>query len=412
MGQGHRRAPVHGAHDGRLMLTRIVAQGLVDALCAVTLGASLFAITRRSTSQLGSRLVFAFAGMFALFAARAATSLYDLPQINLYYLFVVCLLPLAALLLAEGVLRRHAPALLKVSVTAGAVAMAAALVAEAGGAPAATWWLGIFFVSALTGVAVLLLARDRNSLSRQENAGVTALVASGVFLICLSITDFVPQAPIGLSGIGAAIVALALGTNPSSPAEVRGMVLNVLLLVIIAAACAVTFAHPFGLHTVDEQWRLGAILLSLLLAANAVSNLRDRGASPEAQRLAQALANADTSSLDKFLNSLADQPLLAGLRIAEGPLLEEYNAPALASAMDAQAVWTRAKVSERVGDRPREELIDLMTRTEATHALLISQAPLRIALLTLPGAGSNDGSDVSLALFRKLSGVAASNDPR
>ena len=52
--------------------------------------------------------------MFALFASRAATSLYDLPEMNLYYLFVVvCILPLAALLLAEGVLRRaRAPALL------------------------------------------------------------------------------------------------------------------------------------------------------------------------------------------------------------------------------------------------------------------------------------------------------------
>jgi hypothetical protein len=397
------------------MLTRIVAQGLVDALSAVTLGASLFAITRRSASPLRSRLLFAFAGMFLLFASRAATSLCDLPEMNLYYLFVVCVLPLAALLLAEGVLRRHAPALLKVSVTAGAVAIAAGLVAEAGKAPAATWWLGTFFVSALTGVAVLLLARNRTSLSRQENASVTALIASGVFLICLSITDFVPQAPVSLSGIGAAVVALALGTNPSSPAGVHGTVLNVLLLVVVATACAMAFAHPLGLRTIDEHWRLGAILLSLLLTANAVSNLRDGGASPEAQRLARSLANADTTSLDGFLNSLADQPLLAGLRIAEGALLEEYNTPALASAMSAEAVWTRVRASdreERIGDHAREELIDLMTRTEATHALLISRDPLRIALLTLPGVGSNDGSDVSLALFRKLSGVAASNEPR
>jgi hypothetical protein len=376
-------------------------------LSAATLAASLFAIVRRPASPLRSRLLFAFGGMAVLFAARTAVDAFDVPGLELLTLVLVCALPLAALLLAEGVLRRHAPWLLKTYVMLGALAMAAGLAAFGGRAPVATWWLGGFILSALSGVALLLFARDRGSLSRQENAGVTALLASGIFLIAVSATDFLPQTPVGLSGIGAAAVAFALGTNPSSAADVRGTLLNVVLLVVVAMIGALAVSHPLGLQAGGEQARMGAILLALLLAANAISGLRPSGASPAAQRLAQALADADTTSLEAFLNSLADQPLLAGLRVAEGAALAEYDAAALGMAMAARAVWTRARVAEMEGDRAREELADLMSRMDATHAVTISKAPLRIALLTLPEVGTSDDAETSLALFHKLSGVAA-----
>ena len=385
------------------MLTRLAAQGLVDGLSAATLAASLFAILRRPASALRSRLLFAFSGMAVLFVARTAVDVSALPGLELLTLVLVCVLPLAALLLAEGVLRRHAPWPLKMYVTAGAAAMAAGLIAFGGYAPVATWWLGGFVLSALSAVALLLFARDRRSLSRQENAAVAALLGSGVFLIAMSTTDFLPRTPVGLSGIGAAAVAFALSTNPSSRADMRGLLLNIVLLIFVATAAALALAHPLS----SDPARLGAVLLSLLLTANAVAVLRPGGASPAAQNLIRALADADMTSLDAFLNGLANQPLLAGLRVAQGAVLAEYDSDALGTAMASRAVWTRGHADEAISARAREELADLMARIDATHAVLISKSPLRIALLALPDVGTNDGAQTSLALFHKLAGVAA-----
>jgi hypothetical protein len=162
-----------------------------------------------------------------------------------------------------------------------------------------------------------------------------------------------------------------------------------------------------------EAARLGAILLAALLAASAVLDARRRTDASK-DGLALALAAADTTSLDAFLGSLTDQPLLAGLRLAEGGLLADYDHPKLAAAMAAQAVWTPAALHDPqtpIGARARDELGDLLARTEASHALLVSPEPLRIALLTLPGAGAVDEVTTDLALFRKLAAVAASDFP-
>jgi hypothetical protein len=109
------------------------------------------------------------------------------------------------------------------------------------------------------------------------------------------------------------------------------------------------------------------------------------------------------------LNSLARQPLLADLRIAEGDMLAEYDAPGLGEAMAARAVWTRVALQDGVPERAREELGDLLSRSEASHVVMISRAPLRIALLALPGA--DPGVEIALALFHKLAAVAARETP-
>jgi hypothetical protein len=392
------------------MLTLPIAQGLVDGLSSVTLGVSALTIAQRPPSLLRPRLSFAFGGVFLLFAVRTAVIALDMPSLSLLAQIIVCALPLAALLLAEGVLRRHAFWPLKVLVTFGALAMAAALVLSAGKEPMASRWLGSFVILSLAAVALMLFARDRASLSEQENARVAALIGSGSFLIITSITDFLPQASLGLSGIGAAVVASVLGANPSTASETRNVMLSMLAMLIMAAGSALVFARAVGLEDYDEQIRLGAIALSLLLASNSIPSALLRFTGRANHDFTRALGEADTSSLDDFLNSLADQPLLAGLRIAKGAMLAEYDVDALGAAMKTRAVWTRpilADARTQVSKRTRDELGDLMARADASHAVLVSNTPLQIALLTLPDVGAGDSTEINLALFHKLAAASA-----
>jgi len=64
-----------------------------------------------------------------------------------------------------------------------------------------------------------------------------------------------------------------------------------------------------------------------------------------------------------------------------------------------------------MAERARDELADLLDGAEATHALMISAAPLRIALLTLPAVGRSDDAETNLALFRKLAAIASATSP-
>jgi len=394
------------------MLDRLAAQELVDGLSAIALGASVLVVARRA-SPLRAQLGFALGGLCLFFAMRAAAGACGSHVLNLATLEIVGVLPLAALLLAEAMLRRHAPRMLKVLAALGAAAMPAALIVTDGRAPMSSWGLGGYVIASLAGVTILLVTRDRASLSRQENASVDLLMASGVLLTLLSLTDFLPQAPVGLSGVGAASIAFAIGAHPGAGQPVKRVVIQVLATGLAAAACALAFAHPLGLTTPVGQVRLGAILLALLLSAGVVLTLYQRE-TVGVEGFASALARADTSSLDGFLETLASQPLLAGLRLAEGPLLADYDAAGLGVALASRAVWTRAALSEPWRDadpRARDELDDLMARTDATHAVMVSPAPLRIALLTLPGVGPADDAETDLALFHKLAVLAAQERP-
>lgn len=383
------------------------AQALVDGLCAVGLGASALAILGRP-SPLRSRLAFAFAGLCLFFAFRAASAASGWPGLGLATLVIACALPLAALLLAEGVLRRHAPRPLKLLTAGGAIAATAAILATGGARPTSDWILGLYVVASLLGVTLLLLGRQRAGLSGQENARAAALTLAGALVTLAAATDFLPSAPVGLSGIGAAAVAFVFTANPTSARDARGALGELALLAGLAILATPALAPALGLGGPAPLARLAAVLTALLLAGDALTGLARRGAVPDSRSLARALGGADLGSLDSFLEALADQPLLAGLRIAEGSQLADYDAAGLGPALMARPVWTPALAAAGAAQtRALEELADLMARAEATHALLVSATPLRIALLTLPEGGPAVRQEADLALFGRLAGIAA-----
>jgi hypothetical protein len=397
------------------MLARPLAQALVDGLSALSLGAAAFAVARNGPrAPLRLRLVYAFGGLCLFFAARSAAAVWADPALGLLTLLVGSALPPGALILAEGALRRHAPRAVKAAVIIGAVATDIALVAAKGEPPASSWVLGGYIVATLLTVMIMLVSRDRSSLSRQENAGVDALVVAGALLTLLSLTDFLPAAPVGLSGVGAAAAAFVLSANPTSTRDAGQVLTDLGATAALGILGALALAVALGALDLREQARLSAVVVSLLFAAGAILSARRLQADSPARGFRQALAAADLADLEAYLNSLAHQPLLAGLRLTQGAALAEYDCTALGPALAARPVWTRPVVEDPGSPLPRrarEELEDLMARHESTHAMLLSQSPLRIALLTLPSLGPAGPDAVDLALFHKLAAVAARELP-
>ena len=397
------------------MLTRVAAQGLTDVLAATALGSCVMAALRRGVrSPLGLRIVFAFGGLTLFFVCRGASEGLQNPFLGTMAEVLAAALPIAGLALAEGLLRRHAPRLLKAAITLGAMVMMLALILVAARPPVSSWGLGGYVTLSILALVVLLIARDRASLSHQENARIDTLMLAGAALAALGLTDFLGAAPIGMSGLGAALLALFAHYNANSRNGV-GRALRELLVIGVAAgvftACLI-WAVP--LSEPGEAARVAVVVLTLMIALiTLIDALREHAGQDEAVALRKALAGSDTTSLSGFLDSLAGHPLLRDVRLVEGGPLADYDPVALAAAFSSRMVRTRKSLRE-TGEpvtAGRDELLDLMAGADASHAALVSRQPLRIALLTLPEIGPAEETDADIALFCKLAASAAEARP-
>jgi hypothetical protein len=397
------------------MLARIAAQGLSDGLAAVALTVHVRAVLRRGwRSPLELRLILAFGVIGAFFACRAAAELLGLRGLMLPARLCACTLPVFALILAEGVLRRHAPRALKAAITAGTLTLGVALLALG---PSAAWsqCLGVFLSTGLLAVVTLLIKRDRSSLSYQENASISAFVLAGIGLVLLDMPDFLADAPMAMSGLGAALLVFFTRLNPTSLPGLRQALADLALIAGLSAILAIGLAQALGMSGTAGIARLVIVILALgITLATLLGGLRDHPEFDEARALRAALARAETSGLSAFLEGLADQPMLRGLRIAEGQALAEYDQASLGAVLGARLIWTRSALADPDDPAPamgRDELADLMASLDASHAGLISAVPLRIALLTLPALGPQDGAELDLALFCKLAVIAGRKGP-
>jgi hypothetical protein len=394
------------------MLTREAAQGLTDALSAVALAAyAAAALRRRVRSPLEGRLLMLFGALAAFYAARGVSLILGQPELKGWAQLFAPFLPVAGLFLVEGLLRRHAPVLLKVLIPLGAVCVCAALIVAGRSPEVSTWGLGGYVALSLLALTILLLFRDRKSLSHQENVTIGSFLAAAAGLMLLSLTDFDLDTWLGMSGVGAAGLAFIATVKPTSIGGGQRAALDLVVLALVGLVFAQGLALALGIPVGVETARLGVVMFTLTLAvATVLRALQRRAGYDGAQGLRRALAQAEVSSLSDFLETLAGEPALKGLRLATDVQLADYDGAALLQTLRTRPVWTRQALRDlpaATPDRGAEELADLMARADATHAGLISERPLRIGLLTLPEIGLGEEAEVDFALFCKLATLAA-----
>ncbi|HEY8615480.1 hypothetical protein [Phenylobacterium sp.] len=368
-----------------------LAQALVDGFAALALLAYALRVgPGRSPVRARLRFVFLLAGLF--YAVRALWYATLQPHYETASLMIAGVLPLGALVLAEALLRRHAPKLLKLAVLVGAgVATVAPLL------PGGDWRglaLMAYVVGAFAAIWLLVLTRDRRSLAAAENATLDAISGALLAVALLAATDFGDLAPVGLSGLGAlALAYAAAGARPAGMAAVLGVAL--LLAAGLAAGA-------------PDLPRL-AICLSALGALAVLLRLQAGGREDRRQTLLRTLASASDAGLAAFVADAARHPALADLALLEGDALGEYDAEALRRAFARFPVVAAARLPDLDADA-REQLLDLMTRHAATHAALVSAAPLRLALIATGATRAGD-DEAELLVFQRLAARAARSGP-
>src|SRR5262249_30984645 len=143
--------------------------------------------------------------------------------------------PLGALVVTEGILRRHAPRPVKQIAVAGA-----ALPRLRGALGLGAWStlyavaLALFQLGGFVTCALLLALRDRSELHPSENRSIGRLAVGALLVIPFIVTDFqalAPEMPVRLGAIGALLVVTAvLIAGSSGETQRQGIALAVLPL--------------------------------------------------------------------------------------------------------------------------------------------------------------------------------------
>lgn len=356
-------------------------------------------------SPLDRRLGAMLSVVMSLVAVRSARWWFDAELLRRIEEALAASLPLFALVLAEGLLRRHAPAWLKLAISGGSFVLAtAALARPEQAAGLFAYGLGAFVSLALLCVAFFLASRDRLTLARTENDVIGAMFVALVVALPLGATDFLAAAgasPIRAGGLGLLFFLVAVARISAIGGGAGGVLRE------FAGACAAAiigyaaFVFAFGAPIPAQTLSAPALMLAFVLALRSMQYPLVQRAVRARTSLWRALAEAPSDTRDDFVDGMLRAPELRNAHVLEGAALSGYEPGAILAAFDAGSVLNEAAT------RRHEQLSVLMDENEATHVVLLSKAPLALLFVTLPRVGAGADVELQLRVLAKLARQAS-----
>lgn len=371
----------------------------------------MFHADERRRSPVDTRLSAIFLLLMALVGVRATRWAVEASFLQRVEEALAAALPLFALALAEGLMRRHAPPLMKRVFLIGSVGVALlALLRPKAVSMEFTVMLGVLVAGGLAATALLLFLRDRRSLSPSENAAISAMGLGLLAALPFVAGDFLYAA--GLSPWRAGGIALLLFVYATARLTATGAggtaVLADIALAVFGAGVAfmtlvalVALVGPPDLVT-GGAWLL--VIFGIVLVILIVQALRERDTSLGRQELLTALADAPPAPLDAFIDHVLASPMLQRATVLEGAGLHDFDDTRVRAGLDAAPVLTMAE-ARRMGGAG-EPLVALMETHEATHVVVLARTPLRLLVVNMPGLSSGPDVAVQLTLLHRLAMAA------
>jgi hypothetical protein len=385
------------------------ASVILNVLAFIGAGAFLlFHADERRRSPVDARLSGVFMLLMALVAVRAVRVIFDIFILRRFEEALAAALPLAALILAEGLMRRHAPGWMKRTMLGGAIVLALiALTRPVAFDLAFVAALGLFVGGGLLTTAILLLLRDRRALAPAENAAISALGFGLVLGLPFVASDFLHAANLSelrTGGLALLIFVYATVRLTAAGADGRAVVADMALALFSAGGAFLTFMVIMGTPDLVTGLAFLSVILGLVLVILIVQGLREREAALGRQAVLRALADAPEGPLEAFLERMLDSPALASAVLLEGPRLADYDGAALRASLADRPVASLADARAR--GPAGEPLAVLLDTHEGTHAVLVSDMPLRVLVLNMPDLAAGGDVALQLTLLRKLARAA------
>lgn len=364
----------------------------------------------RERSPLNRRFLFGIDVLNIMLVARILAWTTQIGFFDQLTVAAAGIVPLAALILTEGLLRRHAPAPLKWLTAVGALLILILAFFEPAGLD-----LGLIYLlmglqlAVFISLGYLVVSRDRTALTAPENLMVDRLALSLLLIVPFTLTDFRDAfflTPVRLSGIAILFLcwlALSFSRINLTHWEIARSFMLVLAAGLTAGLAISTLAALDGPTTVQ----IIAVIISATLVAQIYNERRTLHRDEERESILRSIAGAGAESPDDFLQSLQNHPMVSGALVLKDADLSDFD-DALMQAFDEAPIRRRSGTS---GDGinsdtdANQQLGWFFEKYDATHAMLVSRRPRIIVALNMPTLAASPGAELELAAVQRFAAL-------
>jgi len=391
------------------MTSGVIADSIVNLCGAIGLTVAMVTLHRRDArSPLTRRLLLALGVIATLFFVRGAAWWSGNALLDRISLIPAALIPLGALIVTEGILRRHAPRQAKIVIVLGGIGLG--LGGAFGLERFATLYFVLLSLFQLAGFATcgwLLAMRDRTTLMASENRSIGRLAVGALIVIPFIATDFqvlAPDIPVRLGALGALLVVTAI-LIAGGGAETRRQALLMTALRLSSSAllgAAAAFVSP----DVDgaQIIRFGAIAISGVLTIGLMVDALRAYFESQVPGVLDSVAASPARTRDQLIAELARHPIFESARRYRENELAAYDPPMLRDFLSTRRVLRRAEAPWGLtsSDPAVERAVSLMAANSATHLIILSHDPIDVIVLAVPVISADPATETALALVRRL----------
>ncbi len=391
------------------MTAGVIADSIVNLCGAIGLCVAMAALYRRDPkSPLTWRLLFMLGVAAALFFVRGIAWWSGSAWLDRVSLLPAALVPLGALIVTEGMLRRHAPRAVKVAAVFGAIVLGfgGALGLGDFAAPYSIA-LSLFQLAGFATCAWLLALRDRDTLLASENRSIGRLAAGAVLLIPFVITDFqvlAPDIPVRLGALGALLVVTAALIATGNTETRRQSILMTALRLCSAALLGAAAACVSGDVDLAQIARFSAVAIAGVLTIGLMTDTLRAYFEQQVPGVLNSVAASAAATRDQLISELARHPIFESARRFRESDLAAYDPPLLRDFLKFQRVLRRPEAPWGLSptDPAVERITSLMAASSATHVMILSHDPLDLIVLAVPVIAADPATETALALLRRL----------
>jgi len=391
------------------MTPSAIADSIVNLCGAIGLAVAMLALDRRDPGgPFTRRLLFLLGVVAALFFIRGLAWWQESAWLDRLSLLPAATVPLGALVVTEGILRRHAPRAVKRVAVWGAVLLGigGALGLDAWTAPYAIA-LALFQLAGFATCAALLALRDHSQLLASENRSIGRLAVGALLVIPFIVTDFralAPDMPVRLGALGALLVVTAvLIAGSSGETRRQGIVLTVLR---ISSAALLGAAAAFIADDVDaaQVMRFSAVAVAGVLTIGLMTDTLRAWFEAQAPGMLNSVAVSSATTREQLIAELLRQPLFESARRFREADLAAWDPPVLRDLLASRPVLRRADApwGFAPADPAVERVTSLLAASSATHVVVLSHDPVDVFVLAVPVMLADPASETALALVRRL----------
>ncbi|WP_108814797.1 hypothetical protein [Loktanella sp. Alg231-35] len=378
--------------------------------CAALLGLFVLRrvlIRRDPWDPINRRFLFGVLVMMVLFLGRALMIMTGIEAFRILVLCAAAVIPLAVLILTEGLLRRHAPPVIKALIGGGAILFAlSALWYSDSIDPGRLFSLLGFQLLGFLVSGWLVASRDQASLSANENATVVRLGLSLFLFIPLAVGDFLllySGLPIQFSALGVLILCwLAIGLGRAHLGH-RATLVNLAVMIGAAVIVGAMISLLAGFDRDGVLMSIAAIMTTLFVVA-ILTDARSLRLEEQSMGLLRHLATTNTDDPMAFLRDLQDHPLVEGAVVVSEASLAGLDDAVLDRIFAAAPVLRRAD-PPRLGPVAEDHIAHLFDSYAATHVMLGMTAPRVLIALSMPSLSASPSAELELQVVQKMAAL-------